>query len=297
MTANETVHAVAVDTFPVQFDVGDGRSRALPVGVSARKLGNGANPGADLEEDKADALHQTLAAKNASKEWQRFVHEVAKDCGGESKMGWRGQESTIAKLIASTYAPLFKEKGLAVFFCHETSNVLGGVQRGVVGEAGYSFTYFWVEVADLSVNPSYVPLRAAITGDSVRMTVTKESQDTKVGITLHPLRDGQLVCTGVAPTSLAYDAGVRDGDVLLAINGQEVFASHYARGTSLIGQRSQITTMQEEVAAAIAMLRAAEGDVELAIRQRVAPELAHMFNELDRKKAQGPPEAGCCGLM
>ena len=78
--------------------------------------------------------------------------------------------------------------------------------------------FYWLELKDVAVAPDYSP-KLAVPG-RMQFVLKKDSPDTKLGLTLFGVGDA-LICANLAVESAAYQAGLRDGDCVLTINGVE----------------------------------------------------------------------------
>lgn len=146
--------------------------------------------------------------------------------------------------------------------------------------------FYWLELKDVAVAPDYSP-KLAVPG-RMQFVLKKDSPDTKLGLTLFGVGDA-LICANLAVESAAYQAGLRDGDCVLTINGVECKEKIVKKVSEHPGRD-----------AAIAALEAARGDVNLWVHQQLCPNVVQIMSEVaaaNARTAQFKEGRSCCLVM
>lgn len=147
--------------------------------------------------------------------------------------------------------------------------------------------FYWLELKDVAVAPDYSP-KLAVPG-RMQFVLKKDSPDTKLGLTLFGVGDA-LICANLAVESAAYQAGLRDGDCVLTINGVECKEKIVRKVSEHPGRD-----------AAIAALKAGKGDVNLWVHQQLCPNVVQIMDDVAAMNARTAQlkegDSGCCLVM
>jgi hypothetical protein len=180
--------------------------------------------------------------------------------------------------------------GVCVCLCLFPSVVLVCSDSATVGHLNESLSakerFYWLELKDVSVAPGYSPDPRLVVPGRMAVVLKKESPDTKLGLTLVGVGSA-LICADLAVDSACYQAGLRDGDCILTINGEACHEKIYKPINAHPGRD-----------AAIARLKAAEGDVNLWVHKGLCPDVRQIMQDsAAANKRRAEIEAGCCLVM
>ena len=147
--------------------------------------------------------------------------------------------------------------------------------------------FYWLELKDVSVAPGYSPDPQLVVPGRMAVVLKKESPDTKLGLTLVGVGSA-LICANLAVDSACYQAGLRDGDCILTINGEACHEKLYKPINAHPGRD-----------AAVARLKAAEGDVNLWVHKGLCPDVRQIMQDsaAANKRREEIESAGCCLVM